>query len=128
MEEKGILTLEQEKELSGLLDDVVKLKGFAELIDGYVFKVVLTLLDDTLVDKLQVELKVKLAELVEAIMAKDVPLAEALAADIINGLVDIPGLDETSEGLIFKGAIELIVGAILAKLQDMKGEVITLKL
>ncbi len=128
MEEKGILTVEQEKELSSLLDEVVKLKGFTELIDGYVFKVVLTLLDDTLVDKLQVELKVKLAELVEAVMANDVPLAETLAAEIINGLVNIPGLDEDSEGLIFKGAIELIVGAILAKLQEMKGEVITLKL
>ena len=28
MEEKGILTVEQEKELSSLLDEVVKLKGF----------------------------------------------------------------------------------------------------
>lgn len=128
MEEKGILTADQEKQIASWLDELVKLKGFVELIDGYVFKVVITLLDDTLVDRLKVELKVKLAALVEAVMAEDVPLAETIAADIINGLVDIPGLDEDSEGLIFKGAIELLVGAILAKLQDMKGEVITLKL
>jgi len=126
--EKGILTAVQEKQLAQMLDDVIKLKGILGLIDGYVYKVVITLLDDTVVDKLKDDIKVKLAALVDAVMAKDVPLAEQLAADIINGLVDIPGLDEDAEGLIFKGIIELVVGAILAKLQTIKGTKVVLVL
>jgi hypothetical protein len=126
--EKGILTAVQEKELAVMLDDLVKLKGLWELVDGYVFKVVITLLDDTVIDKIKEDIKVKLAALVDAVMAKDVTLAEQLATDIVNGLIDIPGLDEDAEGLIFGGIIQLVVGAILAKLQSIKGEQITLKL
>ena len=126
--EKGILTSVQEKELAGMLDEAVKLKGFLELIDGYVFKVVITILDDTLVDKLREDIKVQLAALVDAVMAEDVPLAEQLATDILNGLVDIPALDEDAEGLMFKGIIELIVGAILTKVQVLKGEPVVLTL
>ena len=126
--EKGILTAVQEKKLAQMLDDLVKLKGVLELVDGYVFKVVITLLDDRVVDKLKEEIKIKLAALVDAVLGEDVLLAEQLATDIINSLVDIPGLDEESEGLIFKGVIELIVGAILIEVETIKGEVITLKL
>ena len=126
--EKGILTAVQEKKLAEMLDDLVKLKGVLELVDGYVFKVVITLLDDRVVDKLKEEIKIKLAALVDAVLGEDVLLAEQLATDIINSLVDIPGLDEESEGLIFKGVIELIVGAILNEVETIKGEVITLKL
>lgn len=126
--EKGILTAVQEKKLAQLLDDLVKLKGVLEFIDGYVFKFVITLLDDKVVDKLREDIKIKLAALIDAVLGEDVPLAEQLAADIINGLVDIPGLDEESEGLIFKGVIELFVGAILNKVETIKGEKITLNL
>ena len=126
--EIGILTAVQEKKLAQMLDDLVKLKGVLELVDGYVFKVVITLLDDRVVDKLKEEIKIKLAALVDAVLGEDVLLAEQLATDIINSLVDIPGLDEESEGLIFKGVIELIVGAILNKVETIKCEVITLKL
>jgi hypothetical protein len=126
--EKGILTAVQEKKLAEMLDDLVKLKGLLELIDGYVFKVVITLLDDTIVDKLREDIKIKLAALIDAVLGNDVLLAEELATDIINSLVDIPDLDEESEGLIFKGIVELIVGAILNKLEEIKGEKITLKL
>lgn len=125
--EKGILTSAQEKELAQMLDDVLKLKGVLELIDGFLAKTLITLLDDTIVDKLKTELKVKLATLVDAAIAKDVELSEKIASEILADLIDIPGLDEESEGLIFKGAIELIVGAILARLSAVKGEIVTLK-
>jgi len=125
--EKGILTSAQEKQLSQMLDDVLKLKGFLELVDGFLAKTLISLLDDVVVDKLKVDVKVKLAALVDAVFAKDVPLAEELASQILNDLVDIPGLEEESEGLIFKGAIELIVGAILSKLSEVKGVTVSLK-
>jgi len=118
----GIFTVEQEKKVSQLLDNVVKLKGIAEFLDGYVFKAIITFVDDRFVDKLPEELKLNISGLVEAVLAEDVELAEELAAELINGLVDIPGLDEESEGLLFKGAIEFIVGAVLDWVETKQAE------
>lgn len=126
--EEGILTLEQEKKIAGLLDDVLKLKGFLELVDGYVFKAILTFVDNKYVDKLSVEVKTKLAALVDAVLAEDVDLAETLAADVMNTLIDVPGLDEESEGLLFKGVIEIVVGAVLNWINSKKEVPVTLKL
>jgi len=129
MEEKGIFTLEQEKKLASLLDDVVKLKGiFLEIIDGYVFKAVITLVDDMFIDKIKEEIKIKLAALVDAVLAEDVELAETLATDLVNSLIDIPGLEEDAEGLIFKGVIELLAGAILKWIESRKQEHVVLQL
>lgn len=129
MEEKGIFTLEQEKKLASLLDDVVKLKGILlEIIDGYVFKAVITLVDDMFIDKIKEEIKIKLAALVDAVLAEDVELAETLATDLVNSLIDIPGLEEDAEGLIFKGVIELLAGAILKWIESRKQEHVVLQL
>ena len=128
MADVGIFTTEQEKQLATWLDELVKLKGLWEIVDGYVFKAIIVLLDDKLIVKLNETLKTKLAALVTAAMAEDVPLAEQLATDVINGLVDIPGLDEDTEGLILKSIVELIVGTILQKLAVVKGAPIKLQL
>jgi hypothetical protein len=128
MEEKGILTQEQEKRLAELLDDVIKLKGFLELLDGYVFKALITFLDDKFADQIKVEIKIKLAELVDAVLAEDIETAQDLAAEVINMLIDIPGLDEESEGLLFKGMIQLLVGVVLDWINKKKGEPVKLQL
>ena len=128
MAEKGIFTSDQEKKLAGLLDDVIVLKGIMELVDGYVFKAVITFIDDKYVDKLKEDIKVKLAALAEAVIAEDVVLAEQLATDLVNSLIDIPGLDEESEGLVFKGVIEILVGVILKWIEGKKDAPVTLKL
>lgn len=128
MEEKGILNPEQEKKLAELLDELVKLKGFLELVDGYVFKALITFLDDKFADQIKVEIKLKLAELVDAVLAEDVEAAEILAADVINMLIDIPGLDEEAEGLLFKGIIQLLVGVVLDWINSKKEEPVVLQL
>ena len=128
MEEKGILTQEQEKRLAELLDDVIKLKGFLELLDGYVFKALITFLDDKFADQIKVEIKIKLAELVDAVLAEDIETAQDLAAEAINMLIDVPGLDEESEGLLFKGIIQLLVGVVVDWINKKKGEPVKLQL
>ena len=119
---EGIFTEEQEKKLAGLLDDVVKVKGVLEWVDGYIFKAIISFVDDRFVDQIKEDIKVKLAALAEAVLAEDVELAEELAADLLNDLVDIPVLDEEAEAVIFKGAIEFIVGAILNWIEKKKAE------
>ena len=126
--DKGILTVVQEKKLAQILDDAVKVSGVFELIDGYLFKILLTFLDDTYADKLSVEITTELGQLAEALMASDWDAAELVATSIINRLVNIPGLDEDSEGLLFKGIIEIVVGAVLKLIGQKKGVIVALKL
>ena len=128
MAEKGIFTLEQEKKLAGLLDDAIKLKGVMELVDGLVFRQLLTLLDDQLINKLPEAIKVKLAQIAEAVIAEDVETAETLATDLINSLIDVPVLDEESEGLLIGALVRLIVSSVLKWIEGKKVAPVTLKL
>ena len=126
--EQGILTNDQEKKLSELLDSAIKLSGILEMVDGYVFKAIITMFDNKVVDKLKEEVKVKLSALVQAILDKDIDLAETTATDLMNELINIPGLDEESEGLVFKGIIEMLVGILLKEVEKLKNGPVVLKL
>jgi len=118
--EKGIFTTEQEKKLAVLLDDAIKLKGVLELIDGVVFKALITLLDDTAIDKLPEKIKSNLSELANAIMNNDVETSEQIATDLINELVNVPKLDEESEGLLIGALVRLIVSSVLKWIEGKK--------
>ena len=109
---KGIFTKEQERVLASMLDEAIKMKGLLEIVDGYLLKGIITIVDDEYIDKLKPELKLQLQELATACIAEDVALAGTLVGDLLNTLIDIPMLDETSEGLLFKGAVNLIIGAV----------------
>ena len=109
---KGILTKEQEQIFAQMIDDAIKAKGFLEVVDGYAAKVVVTLVDDNLLEKLPEAVKVSLSELADACIDEDVDRAEDVVSDLLNALVDVPGLDEEAEGMIFSGAIHLIAGAV----------------
>lgn len=126
--EKGVLTSVQEQKLAQVLDDLVKAKGLLELADGYVFKLLITFLDDKFADKLNVEIKEHLANLADALLVGNWDGAEEVATIIINKLIDIPLLDETSEGLLFKGIVEFIVGAVLKLIGSKKNADIVLVL
>ena len=68
------------------------------------------------------------AALVDAVLAEDVEAATQLATDLMNSLIDIPGLDEEAEGLLFKGVLEIIVGAILSWIEQKTEEPVVLQL
>lgn len=117
---EGIFTKEQEVKLAGLLDDVVKVKGLLEIIDGYVFKAIIGFIDDEFVDRLDPELKEKLSELAEAVLNEDVDTAETLAAELLNYLIDVPLIDEGTEGVIFNGIVTFVIGAIQKWIETKK--------
>jgi hypothetical protein len=126
--EKGIFTREQEKKLASLLDDLIKLKGLFEVVDGLVFTAIISLVDDNYINKLPDEIKIKLSEIVEAVLADDVELAELKATELINALVDVPLLDEEMEGLLIGSFVRLIVSSILKWIEDKKEQPVTLKI
>jgi hypothetical protein len=117
----GILTREQEKVLAGWVDDAIKLKGILEIVDGYAARAVISIVDNSGLEKLPEELKVDLGELVTAAMDKDIELVEEKAALVLDSLIDIPGVDDEAEAILFEGAVKIIVGAIL-KLFEKKEE------
>jgi hypothetical protein len=118
-----ILTEDNRKFIANAIDDAIKANVFIELVDGYVARGVLNLLDGFIDKKVTIsdEVKLKLNNLVEAAKDEDLEAAEVIAADILNGLVNIPGLEEDSESLLFEGAVKIIVGAIKSWLAKKVG-------
>lgn len=121
-EEKGIILAEDEKALSVIIDDAIKAKGVLEFVDGYLARIAVGYLDNSLVDKLKAELKSKLQVTVKLAIAKDWENAEQSLSDLLNSYVDVPVLDEDSEGLIFLGLLQFIAGAIKAAIEKKKAE------
>ena len=118
MAEKGALTKEQERLYAVVADDVVKAKGIVEFVDGYLARIIITLIDDQLVEKLKADVKEKLGEIATFLLVKDWDGAKASAGALLNLKIDIPGLDEDAEALLFNGALDLLVGAVLKWIAD----------
>lgn len=73
MNEKGILTKDDERWIAHRLDDVCKLKGWIELVDGHAFRALISVADNYLVENYVPETgKNLLKELVILGKAKDV--------------------------------------------------------
>jgi len=116
MSEKGILTSELESKLAGMLDEIVKLKGVLEAVDGVAFKIAITAIDNNVADKIPEPYKSKVSELlIEILEEQDYAQACVLASDFIDALVDIPGIDDPTEEMIFTGIFTVIAG-LLAKI------------
>jgi hypothetical protein len=121
MAELGFLSNVQEKALAEMVDEALHLKGLLELIDGYLAKILITVIDDRLLQKLAVkvsdDIKKHISDLVDAGINKDLIKVEELSATLINDLLNVPGLDKDTEFLILKGIIELLVGTIQSWLE-----------
>jgi hypothetical protein len=71
-DQKGILNKDQEKIIAELLDKkVVFNKPILEAVDGYVFKAIITIVDDYGLEKLQENYKEKADELADALLAEN---------------------------------------------------------
>ena len=114
--EKGILSAKLEGILAEELDKVVKLKGIWEAIDGTAFKIVITTIDNNLADKIPEPHKTEIRDLLTKILEeKDYQAACDQAGEMFDRLIDIPGLDDDTERLIFTGIFTAIAG-LLAKI------------
>jgi hypothetical protein len=116
-ERKGLLTAEQEKVLAELLDEAIKFNGLLETMDGIAFKLIIKTVDDNFAEKIPAEWQSPLEPLIDKVIEQDWAAAGELAAELLDAKIDIPGLDDASEEAIFKGAISMILGAILTKVK-----------
>ena len=115
MAEKGILLKTVEAKLATILDDVVKLNGFWETIDGVAFRLVISAVDDNLADKIPEPYKTEIRTVIfEIIENEDYDQAVLNAFDFLDSLIDIPGFDDDTERLMFEAIAKMVVAAILA--------------
>ena len=124
-DKKGIFTKEQEAKLAQIIDQAIKLKGFPEKLDGFVFKLLLSFTDDTYADMIPEPLKNDLSALATALLEKDYKTAEILATNLVNNCVDIPMIDEEAEALIFESVIKLVAGAVKKWLNKEQGKTVS---
>lgn len=115
MAEKGILSEKLEQILANELDRLIVLKGILEALDGTAFKLIISVIDNNLAEKIPEPYKTAIAAvLLEIFEEKDFEAAAIKAAELVDGLVDIPGIDDPTERQIFV-SIFTIVASLLAK-------------
>ena len=124
-QELGFFTKEQEKALAEVIDSAIEAKGFVEMMDGFVARIAISVVDNELIEK-QVIQKHDLSDaliediqvLATQVLDKDYTGAAETGAMIVNELVDIPGLSEDDEAMLFSGFLTMIVGAVTKKSKE----------
>lgn len=122
----GILTPAQEQQLATMIDALLNLKGIANIVAGYALKIVISLIDNTLIDKLSTAIKAQLSNIIDAILGNNSALAEKLSGELVVKLDSYK--TDTSEKLAFKTAVLFALSATTSHLDLMKGSQVTLKL
>lgn len=123
---QGILTPAQEQQLATMIDALLNLKGIANIVAGYALKIVISLIDNSVIDKLSTAIKAQLIAIVDAILGGNNAQAEKLSGELVNSL-DAYKTD-TSEKLAFKTGVLFALAATTQHLNLMKGSEVTLKL
>lgn len=93
-----ILTKDQRKGLAKKLDDLIKLPNWAEPFDRIILNASINYLDENYSDKVPVNFIDDIQQTVELFINDDYAGMLDVIPNVINELVDIPGLDEDLEG------------------------------
>ena len=113
---KGLLTKEQEKFFAELLDDAIPFPNpLIERLDKAAFKLIISAVDDNLADRIPEGWQSPVEPIIDAAMQGNWEDAGEHASKMINQKIDIPGIDEESEGAIINGVIQLIIGAVISR-------------
>lgn len=121
-QELGFFTVEHEKAYSELIDGMHKGKGIVEIVDGYAARFFIGWLDNDILQRHVIDRFAISDEVVEYVrtmsdhvLAKDYNAAAEVGAEVLNSFIDIPGIREDEEGMIFSGLLSMLVGLITRK-------------
>lgn len=110
-EEKGVLSSQLEELAAKAGDGALVLKGVWEMVDGPAILTSIRLIDNNLGEKVKDPLKTEIREMLDEVLIEKNPDAACqIFADYMDSLVDIPGLDDASEQMIFRGAMSIVAG------------------
>ena len=96
-----ILTDSQRKELSKKIDDLIELPGWAEPFDRIILTMGLNYLDDKYGDKVPEKFVEDIQKVVDYFVTDNYAGIVDVIPNVINKIVDIPGIDEDTEGKWF---------------------------
>ncbi len=114
--EKGILIEKLETTLGQMADNAIKLPGIWEALDGPAFIIVIKTVDNNLAEKIPEPFKSQIRDMLTEILdEKDYETACIMASNFLDTLIDIPGIDDPTEQMIFSGIFTVIAG-LLAKI------------
>ena len=114
MAEKGLISKKMADEAGQWLDEKIKLPAILETIDGMAFKLVINQLDDNFGEKVPEPYKAQISGiLADLFEEKDREAALLKLGELVDSLIDIPGIDDITEKAIFSGLMQ-IAGAVLA--------------
>ena len=103
------------KEVASKIDDLIKLKGIAEMLDGALIKFALNALDDRFADKVPVMYQDEVIILLEAFVSDDYSKVTDATVSTLNELIDIPVLNEDEEAILVGGVVQIISRLILKR-------------
>jgi len=122
-ERKGLLTVQQEEFLAGVLDEFFKFKNpLMETFDKMAFRMIIQVGDNTGLDKLKDTWKEVLIPIVDAGILLDAEEVRRLSTDALNKMIDIPSLDEETELMVFDSFTRFVVAAINWYVQKHKSD------
>lgn len=106
-DKKGILSKKDEKWLSKFLDEAIKLKGIAEAVDGFAFRILIVTLDNIVIEKYVPEdWQNPIEKLIELGKARD----KAGIAAFLDSKIDLPWVSDVAEIAIFNSVVTFIAG------------------
>lgn len=113
MSRKGLFLPEQEDFLAEVLDNFFKFKNpIMESFDKTFFKLLVQTADNQGLDKIPVIWKEDLIPVIDAAILLDVEEVRRLSTDLLNKKIDIPGIDEEAELMVFDSFTRFVVSAI----------------
>lgn len=118
---KGIISPQGEDLIAALLDNAITWKNpIMKLFGKRIFKVIISTIDNNLLERIPEEWQNPLEPIIEATVNKEWEEAALLISKFADKKIDIPFLDEASERLLFDALTSLMLGLILGKVESMR--------
>lgn len=121
-EEKGLLSKELEKVIIEGLDKLISTTGIKELATDAAIRMFVPMIDNNLADKLKDSIKEPIREAGDLFLAEKYEEAIAKLADVLNVLVDVPGVDESIEEQIARKQFEVFALIIKSVIDNRKSK------
>lgn len=120
----GILSTELKDQIVEKLDELIKLKGALEIVDGFVIKIGLNVLDEKVFVKIPLEYQDEFTASVQAVMNNEVDELPEILDDLLAGLIPTPIVDGTDvEKALYYNFLSLIIDLLKAWINKQKEEV-----
>ena len=121
MNEIGVLSSKLEKVVGRKLVEVLKVKGLLAMALNALAPALVSAFDNNLAEKIPEPYNQKIEDTLVIILEEgDYEKAVVMATAFADSLVDIPGIDDVMEKMIFDG-LAMVIAGLLAKLGVIEG-------